>query len=118
MVKRFSRLPNSFQNVAMMNADEMFVGRIFCSMIFVQKKTESRVCVLGLGYRPSRPEREEKVVGKTVIEKSLFSVRRFGKSPTRAHSKENISINTHTRAHTRTHRSFRERSRKRDLEQL
>jgi hypothetical protein len=45
-------------------------------------------------------------------------VRRFGKSPTRAHSKENISINTHTRAHTRTHRSFRERGRKRDLEQL
>jgi len=36
VVKRFSRLPNSFQNVAMMNADEMFVGRIFCSMIFVK----------------------------------------------------------------------------------
>lgn len=96
--------------------------RCFCGTNFLLDdfcgKTEIRVCVLGLGYRPSRPERKEKVVGKTVIEKSLFSVRRFGKSPTRAHSKENISINTHTRAHTRTHRSFRERGRKRNLEQL
>jgi hypothetical protein len=55
VVKRFSRLPNSFQIVwAMMNAVEMFLGRIFCSMIF--GKTEIRVCVLGLGYRPSLPE--------------------------------------------------------------
>jgi len=100
-----------------MNADEMFLGRIFCSMIFV-RKTEIRVCVLGLGYRPSLPRETGKGRWEKQLEKSLFSVRRFGKSPTRAHSKENISINTHTRAHTRTHRSFRERGRKRDLERV
>ena len=84
MVKRFSRLPNSFQNVAMMNADEMFVGRIFCSMIFV-RKTEIRVCVLGLGYRPSLQEREEKVVGKTVRKKvSLLGATFREKSDARA----------------------------------
>ena len=85
MVKRFSRLPNSFQIVwAMMNAVEMFLGRIFCSMIFV-RKTEIRVCVLGLGYRPSLQEREEKVVGKTVREKvSLLGATFREKSDARA----------------------------------
>jgi hypothetical protein len=42
------------------------------------------------------------------LEKSLFSVRRFGKSPTRAHSEENISINTHTRTHAHIEVSVRE----------
>ena len=86
--------------------------RCFCGTNFLLDdfcgKTEIRVCVLGLGYRPSRPERKEKVVGKTVREKSLFSVRRFGKSPTRAHSEENININTHTRTHAHIGVSVRE----------
>ena len=84
-MKRFSRLPNSFQIVwAMMNAVEMFLGRIFCSMIFV-RKTEIRVCVLGLGYRPSLQEREEKVVGKTVRKKvSLLGATFREKSDARA----------------------------------
>ena len=72
MVKRFSRLPNSFQIVwAMMNAVEMFLGRIFCSMIFVLEKLKLEF-VLGLGYRPSLPEREEKSLEKQ-LEKSLSS---------------------------------------------
>ena len=69
---------------AMMNAAEVFLGRIFCSMIFV-RKTEIRVCVLGLGYRPSLQEREEKVVGKTVRKKvSLLGATFREKSDARA----------------------------------
>jgi hypothetical protein len=67
----------------MMNAVQMFLGRIFCSMIF--GKTEIRVCVLGLGYRPSLLERKEKVVGKTVRKKvSLLGATFREKSDARA----------------------------------
>ncbi len=84
MVKRFSRLPNSFQNVAMMNVVEMFLGRIFCSMIFV-RKTEIRVCVLGLGYRPSLPETGKGRWRKTVRKKvSLLGATFREKSDARA----------------------------------
>lgn len=71
---------------AMMNAAEVFLGRIFCSMIFV-RKTEIRVCVLGLGYRPSLPrdrKRSSFVVGKTVRKVSLLGATFREKSDARA----------------------------------
>ena len=51
------------------------MGRIFCSMIFV-RKTESRVCVLGLGYIDHHAQRERKITprergkGKRSLENS------------------------------------------------